>query len=90
MTTTTRVGKLSYDQKNSLGQRNFGTVYGGIYIFSEPIFGREKSMPVAIKRFERGRVKESVVQHEVDLMKKAGYHPNILSYIHTEMSSDFL
>ena len=46
-----------------IGRGNFGTVYGGIYIFSEPIFGRAKSMPVAVKRFERGRVKESVVQH---------------------------
>ena len=76
-----------------IGRGNFGTVYGGIYIFSEPIFGRAKSMPVAVKRFEKGRVTESVVKKEVDLMKKAGYQPNILTYIlniHTEMSSDFL
>ena len=91
---TTRVGKLSYDQKNILGKGNFGTVYGGSYIISEPIFlaifGKAKSIPVAVKRFEKGRVTESVVKKEVDLMKKAGHHPNILSYIHTEISSDFL
>ncbi len=86
--TTVTVGKLSYDPKNILGRGNFGTVFSGFYMISSR--GSEWSTPVAVKRVDRDQVDESVFQQEENLMKKAASHPNILSYIHSEMNTEFL
>lgn len=83
----TTVGNLSYDPKHILGRGNFGTVFGGFLVHVD---GTNKSIPVAVKRIERGRADESIIQREMEILKKASNHPNILKYIHTEMNAEFL
>lgn len=75
-------GELSYNRKDTIGEGRFGTVFRGLY----------SSRPVAIKRMVRKYLEdESAAQlREVELMKKANNHPNILCVIHTEMNDDFL
>lgn len=73
----TRVGKLNYNQKKVIGRGSFGTIvyrgFLGLY---------ENDKQVAVKRMQRGKhLDESLVQREVELMKKASGHHNILRYI---------
>ena len=89
MTSTITVGKLNYDPKHILGRGSFGTVFGGFHVYVES--SRDaKSIKVAVKRIERGRGNDSVIQREMDIMKKASNHPNILHYIHSEMNAEFM
>jgi len=77
---TARVGHLSYDPKSIIGRGSYGTtVFKGIHLG-----------PVAVKRILRNEVNDSAIQIEVELMKKAIDHPNILRYYCTEMNDDFL
>lgn len=84
---TTEVGKLSFDQGKVLGQGSFGTL-----VFNGFLSESSNSMPVAVKRVVKRRDDVNIdgMQSEVKLMEKAGDHPNILRYIHTEMNSDYL
>lgn len=90
----TEVGKLSYDPNMTLGRGSFGTVFSGYYAHLDESFNppRQVYSPVAVKRVDKSQVNESViqkVQREVEIMKKASHHPNILNYIHTEMNNEF-
>jgi len=81
----TRVGKLNYIQTKIIGRGSYGTVvfqgYLGLY---------ENYRPVAVKRLQRSHVNPSLIQREVELMKRASDHPNILRYIHTEIDPNFM
>jgi len=74
--------ELSYDNTKQLGRGNFGTVYSGLLKESS------NSTPVAIKQVQRGRIDECIFR-EVEIMKKAGDHPNILRIFRTETTDDF-
>lgn len=81
---------MRYDPKNILGKGGFSTVFSGFYFMSE---SSEPEVAVAVKRIERVHFDESakdVVLKEADIMKKLGGHPNVLSFICTETSEDFL
>lgn len=75
-----RVGELSYDQL--IGSGSFGAVFCGSFNGSR----------VAIKRVRRNNDVDDkyVIEQEVELLKKAQNHPNILRLIHTEMNDDFV
>ena len=79
---TANVGELSYNRIDIIGEGSYSTVFSGFY----------SSKPVAIKRMLRKYDKDdfAVQLREVELMKKAGDHPNILCVIRTEMNDDFL
>lgn len=81
----TRVGNLSYDPKCVIGRGSYGSVFNGFH--NEEGLNRR---PVAVKRVLRSEVNESAVQQEVELMKRAIEHRNILRYISTEMNDDFV
>lgn len=88
----TKVGKLSIDKGEKLGQGRFGTVFEGTYSYSGSIFRTSKITPVAVKRVLRTQLDEDefFIQREVELMRESGDHPNILRYVCTEMNDDFL
>ena len=83
---TAVVGELSYNRNDIIGKGGSGCiVYKGVYST------QLSTQPVAIKRIQRTYDDdEYVIRREVELMQKAKDHPNILSYIHTEMNDDFL
>lgn len=83
------VGQLKYNSSSTLGKGFFSSVYSGFYSLSKS-HSLELYEPVAIKRLEKGRVKEDEAKKEVDLMKIAGDHANILKYVCFEMDADFL
>lgn len=81
-----RVGKLNYNQGKVVGRGS-----SGIYVFRGFLGLHENDRPVAVKRTQRGpNLDESLIQPEVELMKKANDHPNILRYIRQESDSNFL
>lgn len=82
MSEMTTVGKLNYDPKNVIGRGGFSTVFSGFH----------SSRPVAIKRLLRYHDKEKSddQEREVEVMKKASGHQNILCFIHIEKNVDFL
>ncbi len=82
---STKVGKLSYDPEKVLGRGRCGTVFSGFRLIPD-----QNSIPVAIKRVEKDMVNESAIHKKEDLLQRASNHPNILKYIHTEMSAEFL
>ncbi len=82
-----RVRKVKYYADLIIGRGSFGIVYSGN--LRRGIYGGNNE-PIAVKRVERGRVDESAIQREVELMVKANDHPNILRYCCTEMNNDFL
>lgn len=84
---TYRVGKVKYNPDKVIGRGNFGTVFRGI--LRGDIHGADEK-PIAVKRVERIRVDESLIQREVELMQKANDHPNILHYFCTEMNNEFM
>ena len=75
-----RDSMLSYDPENVIGRGSFGTVCTGSY----------HNKQVAVKRIQRGNGVNESVQQEVDLMIKAGAHPNVLRYIYTHINYDYL
>ena len=85
-----RVGKLEFKQEDVLGKGSISTfVYRGF--FFGPKSSKSKPTLVAIKRIVNDLLDKSTnIQQEVELMKTAGNHPNILRIIHTEMDNDFL
>ena len=81
----TRVGIFSFDPKQVLGEGSFGRVYRGLYS------GSFQEKTVAVKRIlKRHDVHESVILQEVELMKRAEDHQNILHVITTSTNDDFL
>lgn len=81
-----KVGSLlSYDKKIVLGRGTYSYVYHG---FLKNNNGSNKA--VAVKRFQIGEVNTDAIQQEVELMKRAGDHINILRYICTEEDDYFL
>ena len=82
-----KVGSLlSYDKKIVLGRGTYSYVYHG---FLKNNNGSNKA--VAVKRcFQIGEVNTDAIQQEVELMKRAIHHSNILRYISTEMNDDFV
>ncbi len=81
----TRVGNLGYDSKCVIGRGSFGSVFNGFHLGEG-----SNRRPVAVKRVLRSEINESAVQQEVELMKRAIHHSNILRYISTEMNDDFV
>ena len=79
----TQDGELNYNVNEMLGKGSCGTV-----VF-RGTFGPDR-MPVAVKRIQLAQLKNDSVQKEVELMKKAMHHPNILHFIHTETIQYFL
>jgi len=80
-----RVGNLSFNPEKDIGEGFFGTVYEGTFHTGED------DKPVAVKRILKRRgVDESALLREVELMKIAEGHPNILHVIDTEKNYDFL
>ncbi len=82
MTKTTLV-ELSYDSIKQLGLGHFGTVYSGLLKESS------QSTPVAVKQVQRRPLYECIFIREVEIMKKAAHHPNILRIFRTETGNDF-
>lgn len=98
---TTRVNSLLFDEKDILGQGSFAIVFSGIrrYVLEStryynctartPFF----ELPVAVKRLQKVAYTSDTTRNilqEVELMQKAGDHPNILTYIFTEENDHFL
>jgi len=85
------VGSLKFDKSHSIGKGRYGIVYKGIYGHEYNGFVSGKKMPVAVKRLLIDHVGDSTqLRQEVENMKKAGNHLNILRCIHTETDCDFL
>ena len=81
-----RVGKLKYNKGKVVGRGSSGT-----YVFRGFLGPHENGIPVAVKRMQRSpNLDESLIQREVELLKKANDHPNIIRYIHQESDSNFL
>ena len=79
-----KIGKLSYQPTEVIGKGGFGIVFRGFYSLKRP---------VTIKRLDRIHVKDQFAiskKREIELMKAAGYHPNILGFIHHYMNADYL
>lgn len=83
-----KVGNLlSYYPEKMIGEGRFGTVYEGRFRATPD--GKENT--VAVKRIlKRHGQDESMILKEVELVEKAGEHPNILHVIATEKNDDFL
>lgn len=77
-------GKLIYDQSHVIGRGSSGvSVHIGCYGAT-----REK---VAAKRFNKTFITDvSVILREVEVMKRANNHPNILRFFGSEMDENFL
>lgn len=85
------VKKWSYDPKSDpIGRGQDGTiVFSGV--FQKKFLGEKK--PVAIKKIVINKMTAQSVQKEVEVMEKAcskRSHPNILRYICTKRTGDFL
>lgn len=78
---TEEVGQLRYDP-TVIGSGFYSTVYSG--------FDSKSKTPVAVKQIQRTRIKEDEVKREVDVMRKAQNHSNILKYIDFELDKHFL
>lgn len=75
--------ELSYDKKKIIGRGRFGTVFIGS-------FGANNET-VAVKRIQTTDITEvDSIQKEVELLKEASGHRNILGYIHHEIDINFL
>ena len=85
-------GFLSYDMKTILGRGTFGIVFKGSFEIDS--YSRDTKEPsstaVAVKRIQNPEPEAPSIQREVELMKRAGDHPNILRYICTEKDDKFL
>lgn len=75
--------QLSYDPKKIIGMGGFGTV-----VFT----GSFKNEPVAVKQILKIGIEkvDSSIQKEVELLKEASGHANILGYIDSLINSNFL
>lgn len=81
-----KVGEsLEFNQEDILGKGSSSSfVFRGNFVGSKAL--ESKPTLVAIKRI----VISTDIRQEVELMKTAGSHPNILRIIHTEITDDFL
>lgn len=89
MAKTIKVGKLTFNLKDLIGEGCFGMVYRGL--FKATLFGRKKI--VAIKEVPRYRLTENndfIIQKQEELQQKIGHHPNILGYLYAKIDQDFL
>jgi len=81
----TQVGKVHYNSRIIVGEGSYGTIvfrgFLGLY---------ENDKSVAVKRIQRGKGKETFIKQEVELLKKASDHSNILRFIRTEIDTNFL
>ncbi len=79
----TRAGeKLCYDPQKKIGRGAFSAIFEGLF---------EGRTVVAVKRFQRSDIDDEVAfRREADLMMKAKNHPNILRYLCTEITEDFV
>jgi len=81
-----RVGNLSYNPEKDIGEGSFVIVYEGLFHTDG-----EDDKRVAVKRILKRRgVDEPALLQEVELMRKAEGHPNILHVIATEKDVNFL
>lgn len=69
-----------YDQNNVIGKGAFGIVFSDLY----------HSKPVAVKRIQKATLNYVKVREEVELMRKAKGHRNVLYYINMEIDNEFL
>lgn len=85
MAKTMKVGKLTYNWKDLIGEGCFCMVYKGHY--KSTIFGCKKT--VAIKEVPRYRLSENIndfiIERHMELQQKAGDHPNILGFIYAKI-----
>lgn len=72
---------LRYDPNDVIGKGGFGIVFRGFYFHSTP---------VAAKRIQKATLNYVKVREEVELMKKAKGHRNVLHYINIEIDNEFL
>ena len=74
--------KLSFNRKLLLGRGSYGIVYQGVF----------EDNPVAIKRILRNDMDddELLIYQEIEILRKANGHINIIRLICTEMNNDFL
>lgn len=92
---TSRVGRLTCDLVNVIGEGSFGNIVfrGSLSsaTWMTPLLWGDHQKPVAIKRVQKisNAKNESEFQREVEVMKQAN-HPNIIRLICTETNKDFL
>lgn len=89
MAKTIKVGKLSYNLKDLIGDGCFSMVYMGFY--KATLYGCKKT--VAIKQILRehlARDNDFIMQRQEELQQKVGHHPYILGFIYTKIDQDFL
>ena len=81
------IGALSYDRQNVIGKGGFGVVYLGLYQN-----GSDPKTRVAVKRILRSYRADDdyFIRREIDILMRAGGHPNIRRYFCTEITDDFL
>ncbi len=88
LTTNKIVGALSFDSK-PIGKGKYGTVYKGFYRSCNVLDEAGQLKPVAVKRLEKS-IDDSTIEQEVKNMQMAGDHPNIVSFIHSEMNDEYV
>ena len=75
-----RIGKLSYNPDELLGEGSMGTsVYKGYF----------EKRSIAVKRYLTNKWSETA-QNEADCLVKADLHPNIIRYYCMEKSPEFI
>ena len=71
---------LSYDSRHLIGRGAFSNVY----------FGQFKTIPVAVKRFQKSDTGDNrVIEREAEILEGLN-HDNVLHYICMEKNDDFL
>jgi len=81
----TQVGSLlSYKQDDILGRGSYGTIVFRGFFHHE----NDKPSSVVVKRYQSSHVDKSLIDKEVDLIKKASGQSNILRYICTEIDTE--
>ena len=78
----TEIGQLVVYEGKAIGQGGFGYVFKGFH-------KGNKNEELAIKRQERGNTRDDTIEREVENMKQAGGHPNILQFIDVESNMYF-
>lgn len=75
--------KLWIDRNNRIGKGGFGEVFSGLF---------ENIIIVAAKRIVREFTKDGLVPDikEIEILRRANGHANILHFYGTEMNDDFL
>ena len=79
-----KIGRLSFNRKDLIGEGSYGKIFKGKFKESEG----NPEIEVAIKRIETIDAKK--IEIEIDILEKIEAHPNILRYYCTEEDDDFM